>query len=98
MFIDLDVCNVGNPRVICVAGAGRGPLVSRCLSAISRAKRNTFVYAIEKNPSAYVTYVEFYREHFPKQSPFTWPWLPHLGCSNARPSNGRTKWTSYLAT
>ncbi|KAH9959604.1 PRMT5 arginine-N-methyltransferase-domain-containing protein [Russula dissimulans] len=41
--------------VICVAGAGRGPLVARCLSAISRAKRDTFVYAIEKNPSAYVT-------------------------------------------
>ncbi|KAI0288002.1 PRMT5 arginine-N-methyltransferase-domain-containing protein [Russula brevipes] len=41
--------------VICVAGAGRGPLVARCLSAIARVKRNAFVYAIEKNPSAYVT-------------------------------------------
>ncbi|KAI9512048.1 PRMT5-domain-containing protein [Russula earlei] len=41
--------------VICVAGAGRGPLVVRCLNAISRAKRNALVYAIEKNPSAYVT-------------------------------------------
>ncbi|KAH9972795.1 PRMT5 arginine-N-methyltransferase-domain-containing protein [Lactifluus volemus] len=41
--------------VICVAGAGRGPLVARCLSAIARVQRNVFVYAIEKNPSAYVT-------------------------------------------
>lgn len=41
--------------VICVAGAGRGPLVARCLSAIARVNRNAFVYAIEKNPSAYVT-------------------------------------------
>lgn len=42
-------------RVICVAGAGRGPLVARCLSAIARVKRNALIYAIEKNPSAYVT-------------------------------------------
>ncbi|KAH9178266.1 PRMT5-domain-containing protein [Lactarius sanguifluus] len=41
--------------IICVAGAGRGPLVARCLSAIARVKCNAFVYAIEKNPSAYIT-------------------------------------------
>ncbi|KAG7089782.1 hypothetical protein E1B28_011434 [Marasmius oreades] len=41
--------------VICVAGAGRGPLVARCLSAIQRSDRNAFVYAVEKNPNAFVT-------------------------------------------
>ncbi|KAI0001496.1 PRMT5 arginine-N-methyltransferase-domain-containing protein [Russula compacta] len=41
--------------VICVAGAGRGPLVARCLSAIARVKRHALIYAIEKNPGAYVT-------------------------------------------
>ena len=45
-------------RVICVAGAGRGPLVARCLNAIERAKREAFVYAVEKNPNAFVTYVD----------------------------------------
>lgn len=41
--------------IICVAGAGRGPLIARCLSAIARVKCNAFIYAIEKNPSAYIT-------------------------------------------
>ncbi|EPQ54063.1 PRMT5-domain-containing protein, partial [Gloeophyllum trabeum ATCC 11539] len=41
--------------VICVAGAGRGPLVARSLKAIGRSKRKAFVYALEKNPNAYVT-------------------------------------------
>jgi protein arginine N-methyltransferase 5 len=41
--------------VCCIAGAGRGPLVTRCLSAIDRSKREAFVYAVEKNPNAYVT-------------------------------------------
>ncbi|KAK1224056.1 hypothetical protein PQX77_008386 [Marasmius sp. AFHP31] len=41
--------------VICVAGAGRGPLVARSLKAIDRSKRNAFIYAVEKNPNAYVT-------------------------------------------
>lgn len=40
---------------ICVAGAGRGPLVARSLKAIERAKVDAFVYAVEKNPNAYVT-------------------------------------------
>ncbi|OBZ72201.1 Protein arginine N-methyltransferase 5 [Grifola frondosa] len=43
---------------ICVAGAGRGPLVARCLSALQRSKREAFVYAVEKNPNAYVTLQE----------------------------------------
>ncbi|KAI0956054.1 hypothetical protein AcV7_006562 [Taiwanofungus camphoratus] len=41
--------------IICVAGAGRGPLVARCLSAIQRSNRDAFIYAIEKNPNAFVT-------------------------------------------
>lgn len=43
--------------LICVAGAGRGPLVARALKAINRANKTAFVYAVEKNPNAYVTYV-----------------------------------------
>ncbi|KAF9266605.1 PRMT5-domain-containing protein [Marasmius fiardii PR-910] len=44
------------PRiVICVAGAGRGPLVARSLLAIERSKRNVFIFAVEKNPNAFVT-------------------------------------------
>ncbi|KAJ3830210.1 shk1 kinase-binding protein 1 [Lentinula raphanica] len=42
--------------VICVAGAGRGPLVARSLSAIKQSKKeNVCLYAIEKNPNAFVT-------------------------------------------
>ncbi|XP_006459365.1 hypothetical protein AGABI2DRAFT_218502 [Agaricus bisporus var. bisporus H97] len=45
----------GQRVVCCIAGAGRGPLVTRCLSAIDRCKRDVSVYAVEKNPNAYVT-------------------------------------------
>jgi protein arginine N-methyltransferase 5 len=41
--------------ILCVAGAGRGPLVARSLSAIERSGREAFVYAVEKNPNAYIT-------------------------------------------
>lgn len=41
-----------------MAGAGRGGLVSRCLVAFERSNRKGIVYAIEKNPSAFVTLVE----------------------------------------
>lgn len=40
-----------------MAGAGRGPLVARCLRAIARSERVAFVYAVEKNPNAFVTWV-----------------------------------------
>lgn len=40
-----------------MAGAGRGPLVARCLKAMERAKREASVYALEKNPNAFVTFV-----------------------------------------
>ncbi|KAL0570210.1 hypothetical protein V5O48_011747, partial [Marasmius crinis-equi] len=41
--------------VICVAGAGRGPLVARSLKAVERSSRDAFIYALEKNPNAFVT-------------------------------------------
>ncbi|OCH94445.1 PRMT5-domain-containing protein [Obba rivulosa] len=44
--------------LLCVAGAGRGPLVARCLSAIERSGKDAFVYAVEKNPNAFVTLQE----------------------------------------
>ena len=46
------------PSTLCVAGAGRGPLVARSLNAIKRANRECFVYAVEKNPNAFVTLQE----------------------------------------
>ncbi|KAF8340642.1 PRMT5 arginine-N-methyltransferase-domain-containing protein [Cantharellus anzutake] len=44
--------------VICVAGAGRGGIVSRCLEAIKRSGRNCRLYALEKNPAASITLQE----------------------------------------
>lgn len=41
--------------VIYVVGAGRGPLVSGCLRAMSRSGRKARIYAVEKNPNAFVT-------------------------------------------
>ncbi|KDN44206.1 hypothetical protein RSAG8_05679, partial [Rhizoctonia solani AG-8 WAC10335] len=41
--------------IICVAGAGRGPIVSNCIRAVERSGRSARIYAIEKNPSAFVT-------------------------------------------
>src|SRR5882762_5556065 len=54
--------------VICVAGAGRGPLVVRCLSAIERSRREAFIYVVEKNPNAFVTYVNSTYRVVPKVS------------------------------
>ncbi|KAF8269557.1 PRMT5 arginine-N-methyltransferase-domain-containing protein [Lactarius quietus] len=55
MYAALSEGRQSDKIIICVAGAGRGPLVARCLSAIARVKCNAFIYAIEKNPSAYIT-------------------------------------------
>lgn len=41
--------------VIMVVGAGRGPLVNCSLRAAEKAGRNVRVYAVEKNPNAFVT-------------------------------------------
>lgn len=43
-------------RTLCVAGAGRGAIVARSLSAIERSRRTSVsVYALEKNANAFVT-------------------------------------------
>lgn len=44
---------------MCVAGAGRGGIVARCLAAVVRAGRSgkAHIYALEKNPNACITYV-----------------------------------------
>ncbi|KZO90669.1 PRMT5-domain-containing protein [Calocera viscosa TUFC12733] len=45
--------------VICVAGAGRGPLIARAYKAVQRIEgANVTIYAIEKNPNALVTLQE----------------------------------------
>ncbi|KAI1314326.1 hypothetical protein EDD11_002267 [Mortierella claussenii] len=41
--------------VIMVVGAGRGPLVDCSLRAAEKAGRNVRIYAVEKNPNAFVT-------------------------------------------
>ncbi|KAG0166963.1 Protein arginine N-methyltransferase 5 [Apophysomyces sp. BC1034] len=41
--------------LIMVVGAGRGPLVNCCLRAAEKAERKVHIYAIEKNPNAFVT-------------------------------------------
>ncbi|KAI8350689.1 PRMT5 arginine-N-methyltransferase-domain-containing protein [Mortierella sp. GBAus27b] len=41
--------------VIMVVGAGRGPLVNCSLRAAEKAQRNVRLYAVEKNPNAFVT-------------------------------------------
>eukprot|EP00049_Salpingoeca_infusionum_P011206 m.192817 g.192817 ORF g.192817 m.192817 type:complete len:497 (+) comp14866_c0_seq5:80-1570(+) len=41
--------------VVMVVGAGRGPLVRRCLSAAKRTNTKVRVYAVEKNPGAVAT-------------------------------------------
>ncbi|CDU24585.1 related to protein arginine N-methyltransferase [Sporisorium scitamineum] len=44
--------------LIWVCGAGRGPLVDRCLNAADRAGRTVRLVALEKNPNALVTLQE----------------------------------------
>ncbi|PPQ67483.1 hypothetical protein CVT25_006024 [Psilocybe cyanescens] len=49
---------VDEKLVVCVAGAGRGPLVARCFKALERSNREATVIAVEKNPNAFVTLQE----------------------------------------
>lgn len=51
-------------RVLMVLGAGRGPLVNASLRAARQADRKLRVYAVEKNPNAVVTYVQYYSSFF----------------------------------
>lgn len=55
---ELGAQSPNEPLVIVVAGAGRGPLVSCALSALTRAGRQARVYAVEKNSSAFTTLQE----------------------------------------
>uniref|UniRef100_A0A8H8CMM8 Protein arginine N-methyltransferase n=1 Tax=Psilocybe cubensis TaxID=181762 RepID=A0A8H8CMM8_PSICU len=55
---------VDEKLVVCVAGAGRGPLVARCFKALERAKRQATVIAVEKNPNAFVTLQERKRKEW----------------------------------
>ncbi|WVQ62352.1 uncharacterized protein L199_000492 [Kwoniella botswanensis] len=48
----------GQTHVVTVVGAGRGPLVACTLRALSRADRQANVYAVEKNPNAFITLQE----------------------------------------
>ncbi len=53
-FFQQSVCQT-YISVFCVSGAGRGPLIARALAALERASRKSYtLYAIEKNPSAYL--------------------------------------------
>ncbi|TYJ57617.1 hypothetical protein B9479_001699 [Cryptococcus floricola] len=45
-------------HVITVVGAGRGPLVDCALRALLHASRQATIYAVEKNPSAFLTLQE----------------------------------------
>ncbi|KAF9984695.1 hypothetical protein BGZ75_003734 [Mortierella antarctica] len=56
-LLDRPVPSNGKPdvTVIMVVGAGRGPLVNCSLRAAEKAGREVRVYAVEKNPNAFVT-------------------------------------------
>ncbi|KAF9169828.1 hypothetical protein BGX21_008741 [Mortierella sp. AD011] len=56
-LLDRPVPTDGTPdvTVIMVVGAGRGPLVNCSLRAAEKAGRNVRIYAVEKNPNAFVT-------------------------------------------
>ena len=40
---------------VLVVGAGRGPLVRRCVVAAAAAGRAVRIFAVEKNPNAVIT-------------------------------------------
>jgi hypothetical protein len=42
--------------VLAVVGAGRGPLVDRALQAAKNSGRQIEVFAVEKNPHAFIGY------------------------------------------
>ena len=48
--------------MIAVVGAGRGPLVSRCINASAATGMPITLYAVEKNPNAYVTLLRHNRD------------------------------------
>ncbi|QDZ24425.1 protein arginine N-methyltransferase [Chloropicon primus] len=52
----------GRTPVLMVVGAGRGPLVLASLRASKRAKVGIKVYAVEKNPNAYITLLHLHQK------------------------------------
>ncbi|KAG8812619.1 methyltransferase protein, partial [Serendipita sp. 399] len=58
IFLALCDRSPNSRTVICLVGAGRGGIVTRCLAALDRSNRDGVVYAVEKNPNAYVTLQE----------------------------------------
>ncbi|KAG0307180.1 hypothetical protein BGZ98_000863 [Dissophora globulifera] len=63
---DRPVPTDGQPdiTVIMVVGAGRGPLVNCSLRAAEKAGRNVRIYAVEKNPNAFVTIQNMKAQHW----------------------------------
>ncbi|KTW28827.1 hypothetical protein T552_01456 [Pneumocystis carinii B80] len=51
----MDRSKLNEPIYIAIVGAGRGPLISRSLKAAESADRKIVIYAIEKNPNAFIT-------------------------------------------
>lgn len=58
--------------VLAIVGAGRGPLVSRTLRAAAAANINIEVWAIEKNPNAYVLLQRHNQDHWDGQVNVVW--------------------------
>jgi protein arginine N-methyltransferase 5 len=65
-----------DPLVVCVVGAGRGPLVSRCLVAAARAEQQVEVCALEKNPNAVIS--------LQKKNVEEWDGCVHVVCADMR--------------
>ena len=61
-LVDMQTGKEGKEIVIMVVGAGRGPLVKRCLDAAESTGISVKVYAVEKNPNAIVTLRNMQRE------------------------------------
>ena len=51
-LVDFTKLDTERVFVVMVVGAGRGPLVSRCISAAKRSNVEIKLFAIEKNPNA----------------------------------------------
>ncbi|KAF3217196.1 methyltransferase protein [Orbilia oligospora] len=64
VFLALQDLNQQGIEDICVAvvGAGRGPLVTRCLRAATNASIDITMFAIEKNPNAYTHLMKMNRD------------------------------------
>jgi protein arginine N-methyltransferase 5 len=55
----IDKCNENEQCIVMVVGAGRGPLVRCVLRASEKSKRKVKIYAVEKNPNAIITLLNY---------------------------------------